>query len=152
MIKDILTHGTIWSSRPIICLGVIFQIKCYHASCSGALCNIRYPSEIHLKLKSRKISFAHNSCFSWPIAFKFCTVHGSITTVLCATFQTDWTIETDVMDERDFARFAKVGSLRSQWSDGHKHRLAVAYASPLRKHEHPFVLASPRLNFNSYYA
>ena len=28
-----------------------------------------------------------------------------ITAVLCAKFQTDWTIETDVTDERDFARF-----------------------------------------------
>ena len=27
------------------------------------------------------------------------------TAVLCAKFQADWTIETDVMDERDFARF-----------------------------------------------
>ena len=34
----------------------------------GALCNIGYPSEIHLKLKSCEISFSHNSCFSWPIA------------------------------------------------------------------------------------
>ena len=34
----------------------------------------------------------------------FCTEHGSITAVHCAKFQTDWTIETDVMDERDFAR------------------------------------------------
>ena len=73
----------------------------------GALCNIRYPSDIHLKLKSREASFAHNSCFSWLIALKFCTGHGSITavSVLCAKFQTDWAIETDVMDERDFARF-----------------------------------------------
>ena len=71
----------------------------------GALCNIRYPSQIHLKLKSCEISFAHNSCFSWPIALKFCTAHGSITAVLRAKFQTDWTIETDVMDERDFKRF-----------------------------------------------
>ena len=30
---------------------------------SGALRNIGYLSEIHLKLKSREISFAHNSCF-----------------------------------------------------------------------------------------
>ena len=61
-----------------------------------ALCNIRYPSEIHLKLKSREISFAHNSCFRLNDRFE---------SVLCAKFQTDWTIETDVMDERDFARF-----------------------------------------------
>ena len=33
----------------------------------GALCNIGYPSEIHLKLKSHEISLAHYSCFSWPI-------------------------------------------------------------------------------------
>ena len=57
------------------------------------------------KLKSHEISFAHNSCFSWPIPLKFCTEHGSITAVLCAKFQTDWIIEMDVMDERDFARF-----------------------------------------------
>ena len=69
------------------------------------LCNIGYPSEIHLKLKFHEISFAHNSCFSSPIALKFCTEHDSVTAVLCAKFQTDWTIETDVMDERDFVRF-----------------------------------------------
>ena len=71
----------------------------------GSLWNIRYPSEIHLKLKSREISFAHNPCFSWPITLKFCTEHGSITAMLCAKFQTDWTIETDVMDGQVFARF-----------------------------------------------
>ena len=46
---------------------------------SGALCNKAYPSEIHLKLKSREISFPLNSCFSWPIALKFCTEQGNIT-------------------------------------------------------------------------
>ena len=71
----------------------------------GALCDISYPSEIHLQLKSREISLAHNSGFSWPIALKFCTEHGSIIAVLCAKFQTDWTIEMDVMEERVFARF-----------------------------------------------
>ena len=76
-----------------------------HLPSPGALCNIRYPSEIHLKLKSREISFAHNSCLSWLIALKFCTEYGCITAVLCAKFQIDWTIETDVMDERNFARF-----------------------------------------------
>ena len=72
---------------------------------AGALCNIGYPSEIHLKLKSRETLFAHNSCFIWPIALKFCSQHGSITAVLYAGFQTDWTIKTDVMDEQDFVRF-----------------------------------------------
>ena len=62
-------------------------------------------SETHLKLNSRKIPFAHNSCFSWKIILKFCTKHSGITAVLCAKFQTDWIIETDEMNERDFARF-----------------------------------------------
>ena len=65
------------------------SVRCY----TRALYNIRYPSEIHIKLKSREISFAHNSCFSWPIALKLCAEHGSIIAVLCAKFQTDWTNE-----------------------------------------------------------
>ena len=79
---------------------------------AGALCNIGYPSEIHLKLKSREILYAHNSCLSWPIILKFCTEHGSITAVLCANFQTDWTIETDVMDQPVFLRFEFKMSLK----------------------------------------
>ena len=43
-----------------------------------------------------QISFADNSCLSWTI---------SITAVLCAKLQTHWTIETYVMDKRDFIRF-----------------------------------------------
>ena len=67
--------------------------------------NMEYPSEKHLKLKSRKISFVHNSHIEFPIILKFCTEHGSTTAVLCAKFQNYWTIKTDVMDERDFTRF-----------------------------------------------
>ena len=37
--------------------------------------------------------------------FEICTEHGSIIAVLCAKFQTDWIIETDVMDQWDFTRF-----------------------------------------------
>ena len=55
----------------------------------GVLCNIWYPSKTHLKLKSREISFVHNIRFSCPIVLKFCTEHGSITAVLCATFRDD---------------------------------------------------------------
>ena len=71
----------------------------------GALCNIGYPSETHLKLKSCEISFVYNSYLSWPIVLRFFTEHGSITAVLCAKFQIDWTIETDIMDEQDFTKF-----------------------------------------------
>ena len=79
--------------------------QCHEYQYSGALHNIGYRSEIHLKLKSCKISFAHNACFSQLIALKFCPKQGSITAMLYTKLQTDWTIKTDVVDERDFARF-----------------------------------------------
>ena len=52
-----------------------------------------------------QISFVHNIRLNNPIVLKFCTEHGSITVVLCAKFQYDWTTETNVMDERYFSRF-----------------------------------------------
>ena len=45
-----------------------------HDSVPGLVANIRHPSETHLKLKSRKISFAHNLFISYLIDLKFCTV------------------------------------------------------------------------------
>ena len=42
------------------------------------LCNIGYPSETHLKLKSREISFAYNLFRSDLIVLEFCTEHGGI--------------------------------------------------------------------------
>ena len=53
---------------------------------STTLCNIGYPSEIHLKLKSRENPFTHNICRISPIILKFCIEHGSDTAVLCAKF------------------------------------------------------------------
>ena len=70
-----------------------------------ACCNIGYPSETHLKIKSREISFAHNLLISCQIALKICTGHGSITAVLCANFQNNLTTEMNETDERHFARF-----------------------------------------------
>ena len=67
--------------------------------------NIGYPSKKHLKPKSREISFAHYLFPSYTIILKFCTEHGGITVVLCAKFQNDWTADTNVLDERDLARF-----------------------------------------------
>ena len=69
------------------------------------LCNKGYLSETHLKLKSCDIWFVHKSSLSRPIVLQFCTEHGRITGVLCAKFLNVWTIETDVIDERDFTRF-----------------------------------------------
>ena len=70
------------------------------------LFNKGYPSEAHLKPKSLDIWFYHNLFINYPIVSKFSTEHGSNTAVLCAKFQNDdWITETDVMEERDFARF-----------------------------------------------
>ena len=48
----------------------------------ASLCNMGYPSETRLELKSR----AYSICFRWPIVFKFCTKHGSITAMLTKWF------------------------------------------------------------------
>ena len=60
---------------------------------SEVLCNIDVgcPSETQLKLKSREISFVHNFRLNNPIVLKFCKEHGSITAVLWAKCQNDWT-------------------------------------------------------------
>ena len=68
-------------------------------------CNIRHPPKNLFKPKSREISFAHNLLLSYLIVLEFCTEHDSDTVVLYAKFQNDWTSETNVLDERDFARF-----------------------------------------------
>ena len=72
--------------------------------CQGVLANIGYPSETHVKLKSREISLVHDIRLNKPSVLIFCTEHGSITAVLCAKFRNDCTIETDVTGKRDFAR------------------------------------------------
>ena len=63
----------------------------------GALCNMGYPSEMHLDLKPCEALFAHNLFCSCPIVLKFGTEHGNDTAMLCAKFQNDWTTEMDVM-------------------------------------------------------
>ena len=65
----------------------------------------RHPSEMHLKLNSREVSIADNVFCRCPIVSNFCTEHGSITALLSAKYQNNWTTETDVMDVRDFAGF-----------------------------------------------
>ena len=64
-----------------------------------------YLSETHLNLKSCENSFIYNICLNHPIILKFCTEHHRGTAMLCAKFQDSWIIQTDVMYERDFARF-----------------------------------------------
>ena len=78
ILKLILPHDImIWF--PSIC---VFKItKSYFGSwapsqCKGnpsVLCNIGYPSETDLKLKSREISFIHDFRFDCPISLTFCT-------------------------------------------------------------------------------
>ena len=67
--------------------------------------DVGYPSETHLKPKSRGLSFAHNLILTYPIVLKFCGEHGDDTAMLSTKFQSDYTIETGVMDEREFTRF-----------------------------------------------
>ena len=65
-----------------------------------------FPFKTHLKSKSSVISFAHTHASVDQSFWNFAqSTTDSITTMLCAKFQNDWTIETNVMDERDFARF-----------------------------------------------
>ena len=62
------------------------------------LCNIGYPPETRLKLLYHELSFVHNIQLDIPIVLKFCPE-------LCEKYKNDWTTESNVMDERDFARF-----------------------------------------------
>ena len=71
----------------------------------GVLCNKGYPSKTHHKLKCREISFVHNIHLDDIIIFKFWTEHDNTIVMFNAKFQDDWTTETNVMDERGFARF-----------------------------------------------
>ena len=67
-----------------------------------------YPSETHLTLKSREISFfIHNIRFqlSTEIVLKFCTEHGNIISVFCGKFQSSCITEEYVMGKRDIRKF-----------------------------------------------
>ena len=89
-------------------IGWSFKISIKHIDggpIQQVLCNIGYPSETHLELKSHEISLVHNIRFKCLIDLKFCTGHGSDTAVLCAKFQGDGSTEAFVMGKRDFARF-----------------------------------------------
>ena len=78
----------------------------FHRCSHVVLCNVRYPSETHLKFKSREFAFFHNILVN-TLVLKFYTEHGSITAVLCAKFQSDWTARTYFMDERNISYIAQ---------------------------------------------
>ena len=63
------------------------------------------PMQFWEESSSRKNFMGVHWAASYSIALKFCTEQGSITAVLCAKFQTEWTIEMGVVDKQDFARF-----------------------------------------------
>ena len=65
-----------------------------------ALWNKGYPSETHLKPKSREISFAHNLYIYFSMA-QFLWNFAQSTRVK----QNDWTTEKGIMGKRDFTRF-----------------------------------------------
>ena len=73
-------------------------------------CAIGYPSETHLKLKSRKISFSHNIHFSYPIILKFCRAWQYHCHALCKIFKMIQQLQNTLMivhvvGNWDFARF-----------------------------------------------
>ena len=67
-------------------------------------CNIRISSKVHFKLKYIQISFDHDFCLSCEIILESCTEHGSITAMLCAKFQNDFTTQMDGMHKTDIAK------------------------------------------------
>ena len=71
----------------LVLKSVMFSTLCPQGLCIG------YPSEIHLKLKSREISYVHHIRFNSPIALKFCTENAFVIPETCAKFQNDWWTE-----------------------------------------------------------
>ena len=60
------------------------------ASGPGMLCNIGYPFETNLKIKSHKIAFANNICFTRPIVIDFAhSTADADTVVVNEKFQDD---------------------------------------------------------------
>ena len=56
-----------------------------------ALCNIGYPSEMHIQLKSRQISLVlYKIRFRGLIVLWSCSAHDSVTAVLCKKIQNDF--------------------------------------------------------------
>ena len=56
----------------------------------------------------------NNICLSPQIVVKFCTSYGSDTTMLCEKLEDGWDIETEVMDERECARFELLNHHQAQ--------------------------------------
>ena len=83
------------------------NVQC-HLKLPGLGRSIGHPSETHLKLKSREISFVHNICFSCSFALKIYPEHGSNTSVFCEKRQSYWITDKEVMGKRDFTRFHEI--------------------------------------------
>ena len=76
------------------------SLICYNHNIWGMhlLCKIGYPSETHLKLKSRKISIVRDIRLNNSISLEFCTERGSITAVLFTKRRDVWMTETNAVD------------------------------------------------------
>ena len=67
--------------------------------------DIGYPSKTHLETQIwAHFTHTHHPVFSCPIILKFCTEHGSDTTMLCAKLQNDGARKMYVLDECNFTR------------------------------------------------
>ena len=109
MLNHDVLRGHLQNSEVMSGSRAIAVIKIYYCKNSSdqsfwACWDKGYPSEIHLQLKSRQISF-YNIYVNLRIALKFCTEQGSGTVVLCAIFQNVLTTERQVMDTRDYVGF-----------------------------------------------
>ena len=97
-------NGDLLRSKGHITLHAIFSRGDWILSSSVWIC--LDPSEIHPKLKSRKILFAYSFSHRQWILLKFHTDHGSHTVVLCAKLQKDPLIKMGAMREEGLRGFS----------------------------------------------
>ena len=94
----------------------------------GGCCNIGYPYETHLKLKSREISFAQGIHSNCQIVLKIYTAHDNDTLVLCAKYENNLILKLWVMGRRVFALFEL--HMRFGWP------LCMARVPPTTSYDH----------------
>ena len=83
-------NGLSPSWRHIYVNQLIFSFmlfSCWIETGNWRCCKIGFPSETHLRLQFREISFVYYLLFSWQITLKFCTERHSITAVLCVFYK-----------------------------------------------------------------
>ena len=84
----LLTYACVTKLRYVNQLIFRFMLfSCWIKTGNWRCCKIGFPSETHLRLQFREISFVCYLLFSWQITLKFCTERHSITAVLCVFYK-----------------------------------------------------------------